>query len=119
MKRILLFCLAISVSGCAERRSTETWVAQTQHKDASLRLEAVRALAERRSEADVVIPILMKALRDSNPAVRRAAAQAVGSMGEEARSAVPGLLPLLEDQNTGVRKVAALAIKRIDPARRR
>jgi HEAT repeat protein len=115
MRAILALCLGVFVSGCSAGKSTETWVAQMQSRDASLRLEAVRALAERKSEATAVVPVLTKSLGDEDASVRRAAAQALGGMGSEARAALPGLLPLLKDTNAGVRKVAALALKRIAP----
>jgi HEAT repeat protein len=117
MKRVYLLCLGLLLCGCAGGKSTDSWIAQTQAADPSLRLEAVRALTERRSEAAAVVPALVKSLGDSDAAVRRAAAQAVGNMGADAKAAVPGLLTLLEDRNTSVRKVAALALKRIDPER--
>jgi HEAT repeat protein len=117
MRVVLALCLVGLLCGCGGNRSTETWITELQSRDATVRLEAVRALAERRSEADVVIPELAKALKDENAAVRRDAAHALGNMGADAKPAVPGLLFLLQDKNIRVRKVAALAIKRIDPDR--
>jgi HEAT repeat protein len=116
MRIILALFLGVFLCGCSDKK-TKIWIEQTQSKDASLRLEAVRALATSKPGAAEVLPALTKLLTDDNAPVRRAAAQALGSMGTAAQPAVPSLLLRLEDDNTGVRKVAALALKRIDPDR--
>jgi HEAT repeat protein len=115
MRAIVALCLGLFLCGCGAGKSTEMWVAQMQSEDASMRLEAVRALAQRKSEAAAVAPVLAKSLGDEDASVRRAAAQALGDMGSQARAALPGLRPLLKDRNAGVRQVAALALKRIAP----
>jgi HEAT repeat protein len=101
--------------GCGSDKSTTEWLDQLRAPEASARLRALKALEERRGEADVIIPALTGLLRDKDAFVRRDAARALGKMGPGAKAASPALLLLLEDQNGGVRKAAGQALKNIDP----
>jgi HEAT repeat protein len=116
-QQIQALLLTVLISGCAGAGSTEHWLAQLQAGEASVRLQAIKALGERKGEAAVVVPALVKSLKDDNAFVRRDAAQALGGMGRDAQPAVPGLLALLQDKNANVRRVAARAVKQIDPGR--
>ena len=111
---LLLAGLAILSPGCGGK-STGQWVAQLRSRDAAERLHAVKALGEKRGDADVVVPALAETLKDEDAFVRRDAAEALGKIGAGARSAVPALLTATQDRNLGVRKEAARALNRIDP----
>lgn len=62
------------------------------------------------------IPSLIRALADSDAAVREQAAESLGSMGPEADSAVPALVLLLSDRDPFVNGMAADALGRIGGA---
>ena len=68
---------------------------------------------------DQVIPVLSKALKDSEPDIRLAAATALGDMGSRdhspARAAIPDLIPLLDDAVVSVRFRAAIALAKLEP----
>ena len=72
---------------------------------------------------DQVIPILSKALKDSEPDIRLAAATALGDMGSRDRSpakaAIPDLIQLLDDAVVPVRLGAALALAKLEPRTRK
>jgi hypothetical protein len=57
-------------------------------------------------QAILALPDLIKALTDSEPAVRNLAALTLGCIGREARAAVPALLTALHGHNsTGQRRI--------------
>ena len=62
----------------------------------------------------VAVPALIKALRESKPAVRQAASEALGRLGPAAKAAVPALSEALKDSDFFVRAAAAFALWRID-----
>lgn len=64
-----------------------------------------------------VVPLLMKALSDSEPGRREAAADMLGRIGPPARPAVPALLAALKDKSSAVALMAAMALAEIDPTR--
>jgi HEAT repeat protein len=112
MRKITIAGLALLLAGCSGR-STNEWVAQLKAKDGADRLHAIRALSERPRDAEVVVPALSEALRDSDPFIRRDAAQALAKLGADARAAVPALRPLLKDRNQQVRRAASQALQKI------
>jgi len=115
MRKLCFFCLlAGSLLGCAREKSTGDWVRQLKDPDASLRLQAIKALKDRISEA-AVVPALTETLKDDNAFVRRDAALALGKIGPDARPALPALTATLKDREHSVRKAAADALKKIDP----
>lgn len=59
------------------------------------------------------IPLIAKALGDSEPTVRRGAAEALGALGAEAKVAVPNLQKLLQDPDPSVREAATAALAKI------
>jgi HEAT repeat protein len=77
-------------------------------------LQAIRVLAESES-ADMVVPVMTDALKDSDYYVRRDAARALRKFRDEARPAVPALLVAVKDKEPSVRRAAADALKQIDP----
>lgn len=114
MKKWCLVCLVLVAGGCGQP-STAEWLEQLRAKDSSTRLHAVKALATRRGEAEVIVPALAEALKDPEGFVRRDAAAALGGYGTEARQALPALRALLKDRKKDVRRAAARALKEIDP----
>jgi len=114
MKRILWAGFVLAIVGCAGR-STAEWIELTKSKDSAERLHAVKALAERTSEASTVVPALTDMLKDPDAFVRRDAAAALGRFGAQAKSAIPALLAAQSDKNPHVRDEAIKAIHEIDP----
>ncbi|MEK6303708.1 MAG: HEAT repeat domain-containing protein [Acidobacteriota bacterium] len=60
-----------------------------------------------------VIPILMDALKDQDPAVRSQAAWALAGIGPAAKAAVPALIESIEDRNLEVCRYATYALKNV------
>jgi HEAT repeat protein len=114
MKNLWPVCLVVLLPGCGREKSAGDWVAQLKDPDASLRLQAVKALAEQGTEPGVV-QALADSLKEENAFVRRDAAHALARIGPAARPAVPALVAALKDREPSVRKATAGALKKIDP----
>ena len=79
-----------------------------------LRLRAAVALGRiDNSQLDRVMPILIKALDDSDMKIRFRAAMGLGLIGEPANAAIPALIHALGDSQATVRKHAAYALGEI------
>jgi HEAT repeat protein len=76
--------------------------------DASVRIEAIRALAQIQPTAPETIATLSKAMRDTDPAIQRAAAAALGDVG-----AVSVLAQALKDPDKNVRRNAVRPMRRV------
>ena len=76
--------------------------------DASVRIEAIRALAQIQPPAPETIATLSKAMRDTDPAIQRAAAAALGDVG-----AVSVLAQALKDPDKNVRRNAVRPLRRV------
>ncbi len=59
------------------------------------------------------IDVLVKALTDREPAVRRGAARALGQLGSVARKALPAMQATLKDADSTVREEAGRAVARV------
>jgi len=81
--------------------------------DFSIRFNALTALGEIHAQPELVVPVLVAALRNMDES-RVAAEDALGDFGAEAKAAVPSLVKLLKDEPPP-RSFAASALKRIDP----
>jgi HEAT repeat protein len=75
---------------------------------ASVRLEAIRALAQIQPPAPETITTLSQAMRDTDPAIQRAAAAALGDLG-----AVSVLAQALKDPDKDVRRNAVRPLRRV------
>src|SRR5262245_39642885 len=78
MKMLLGAALGVRLLGCAAEKGTGDWVEQLRDKHTSRRLEAIKALRGRSTEAATVVPALTRALKDQSAFVRRDAAEALG-----------------------------------------
>ena len=76
--------------------------------DASVRIEAIRALAQIQPPAPETIATLSKAMRETDPAIQRAAAAALGDVG-----AVSVLAQALKDPDKNVRRNAVRPLRRV------
>jgi len=57
--------------------------------------------------------VLIEAIKDPSPPVRRAAARALGRLGPAAKDALPALLHAVSDPDPEVRDAAAIALRQI------
>jgi HEAT repeat protein len=72
-------------------------------------------VGQRKADAEIVVPALMEALKDSDAFVRREAANSLGRIGPNAKRAVPALLVATQDRQPKVRQAATQALQQIDP----
>lgn len=86
-------------------------------KDSGVRCEAARAFTSAgpigplASEAEKIVPLLIRSLKDSDANVRSGAAMSLGVIGREPDIVVPALIANLQwDQNHSVRQDAASAL---------
>jgi HEAT repeat protein len=98
----------LALAGCS--RSSAYWAEELRSADARERLHAVHALQTRAADREASIPLLVDALQDQNPYVRRDAARALAQLGAASGAAEPALRRLLHDPQPGVRKAAAQAL---------
>ncbi|MCP3918547.1 MAG: hypothetical protein GY711_23620 [bacterium] len=98
--------------GAQPPAGTPAWqplLADLQHANAGIRLDAVYALGETRDRD--VIPYLIPMLGDVDLFVRMATARVLEDL--EARTAVPSLIDALEDPSSAVREAAMIALRHI------
>jgi HEAT repeat protein len=85
-----------------------------QSDEPAVRREALRALGKLRERASIdpqiVVPLLLESLKDSDPQVRKVAATYLGIVRDRPQEAVAGLIEALQDQQPDVRQAAALAL---------
>ena len=113
--RSLLTALALALGGCGASKSTGEWIELSKSKDSADRTRAIRELAERKADAEAVVPVLTAALADVDAFVRRDAARALGQFGSMAATAVPALKSAARDKNQHVRETALAALRQIAP----
>lgn len=82
--------------------------------DAIVRREALRALGKLRERASIdpkiVVPLLLRAIDDPDPAVRNVAVTYLGIVRDDPDAEVAGLIKALSDENAEVRQAAAAAL---------
>lgn len=80
----------------------------------AVRREALRSLGKLRERASIdpqiVLPLLVDALTDSDPSVRTVAVTYLGIVRDDPARAIPGLIHALDDSDPGVREAAAVAL---------
>ena len=77
------------------------------------RLAAVKVLKQMGS---TVVPVLVEALEDPDPAIRRSAAYGLGVMGLQDSDTIAALLSHLKDPDPAVRMDVAVALQQLGPA---
>lgn len=85
--------------------------------------ELTEASGEREQALEVLggmrirnVPLLVRALENSDPYVRQYAAERLGELGKDAKESVPDLRKLLEDQEDFVKRTARASIREIERA---
>jgi hypothetical protein len=87
-----------------------------KNPDSSSRIAVALALWDITRKTDVVLPELLRQVKEGNALGRTEAAQALGEIGPPARSAIPALLELRRAViRTKFRQDVDRAIRRIDP----
>jgi HEAT repeat protein len=121
MWRGLLACL---LAGCGQAPPTlvggkpvRYWVEAAAGNDARARHKAVVKLGNVGPADAAVLPVLLRALEDSDATVRRAAILGLVKYGAEASKAVPTLTRMREeDEDAEVRSYAARAVEKLEGA---
>jgi len=83
------------------------------YRDWTVKETAVDALARIGESA---VPVLIEALSDPNPDVRKQAARSLARMGDAGKAAVPVLIERLQDPDEEVRQAAARALGQMGAA---
>ena len=82
--------------------------------DPIVRREALRAMGKLRERASIdpqiVIPILLEAIDDTDPSVRNVAVTYLGIVRDSPEKEVAGLIKALSDESSDVRQAAAVAL---------
>jgi hypothetical protein len=104
--------IALSNIGPAAGRAVPCLLDAAVDSDYSIRFNALIALGEIHAQPELVVPVLVTALRNRDES-RVAAEAALGDFGAAAKAAVPSLVELLNDE-LPPRNFAAEALKRID-----
>ena len=82
--------------------------------DPIVRREALRAMGKLRERASIdpqiVIPVLLEAIDDTDPSVRNVAVTYLGIVRDSPEKEVPGLIKALSDESSEVRQAAAVAL---------
>lgn len=89
-------------------------LAELNSPDPDDRADAARSLGEMKEGANLAVPALTKALRDTDNSVRRSAADALGEIGSAAKNSAPALVQLLNEQDEDLRISAAFSLMIID-----
>ncbi len=85
-----------------------------QSENPVVRREALRAMGKLRERASIdpqiVIPVLLQSLDDTDPSVRNAAVTYLGIVRDSPEKEVTGLIKALSDESSDVRQAAAVAL---------
>ena len=82
--------------------------------DELLRLYAAVILGKTGREIQLVMPVLLKAVKDVDVNRKLTAISALGQLGSKASSAIPLLKEAVQDKEPSVQMAAADALKRIE-----
>jgi HEAT repeat protein len=115
-----LFLIALAFAGCAPAPTTTVhgrpasyWLEQLRDGEAGPRRQAIRMLANAAAADPAVVPALIGALDDPEPAVRKEAVLALLKAGPLARDATAALEKCRQDPDAEVRIAAERALQRI------
>ncbi len=123
--RVVVAMLVIfSLAGChkeqplvAGGKSVGHWIERSHDLNEKVRKEAVAKLGNVGNADPAVLPALIAALKDQNPAVRHAAIVGIVKYGPEASGARESLgIVQSNDPDPEVRDFAAKAVQKLDPA---
>ena len=89
--------------------------AANTNANADVRVATLRTLDQLDAEPKLVVPVLTRCLKESEPSVRECAGQVLMGFHSDAEAAVPALVDLLKDPDRDVRQMAEEALKAIDP----
>jgi hypothetical protein len=81
-----------------------------------VRGDAARTLAMIHADPELIVPVLIKCLEDSDQGVRKTAAWTLSGIGGDARAAVPTLVDMLRDPDPDILISAEQALRAINPA---
>jgi HEAT repeat protein len=102
-------------SGVAAGPDTSQLIRLAGNTKSSQRLQAIQALELQGVGAKTAIPILIQALKDSDPVIAAAAAQALESIGPPPKEGLQILLTGLRDANASVRLYSLSALAKMGP----
>lgn len=120
MRLVMLFALAILLSGCAGKEAptlsggkpVSYWVEACRNPDPKMRKKAVFKLGNVGASDAAVLPTLIGTLKDADAGVRCDAILALLKCGADAKDAIPALTDVQrQDRNTTVRAYAAKALE--------
>ena len=100
----------IAQAGPAGRPAIPSLLRGAVHTNFLVRYDSIYALGCIHAEPEIVVPVLIKALNDSVPMVRKQSASALGKYGTNAVSAVPALLALYHREKPVVATNAAVQL---------
>jgi HEAT repeat protein len=107
-------CRALAYIGPDAKAAVFPLLVRAQDADVDLRTDIYWTLGCIHEKPEVVVPVLITALSDTNTWHRMMAASSLGCYKSAANSAIPALTVALEDQDQNVRNYAATAIARIN-----
>jgi HEAT repeat protein len=116
-----MILLSLLVAGCHSRQAPTSggkpishWLAALRSSDTNARKTAAFKLGNVGSTDPAVLPALLAALKDANPAVRRESILALVKCGPPAKEAIPSLAELQKfDPDSKVRTCARLALNKL------
>lgn len=86
-------------------------ITAAEHQNPQVRVYAIQALGQIGADAGAAVPVLSRALKDTDKSVRQAAAQALNRLGKAAL--VPYLVQGLSDPNPTIRYNSAHSLSRL------
>lgn len=115
-------CILVLFLGCGQKtgpilshgKPVSYWIEALNALDVKERKKAVEALGHVGPVDSVVIPALVRAVKDRDAAVRGQAVLALLNIGPDAKEALPVLTEAQTDKDAKVREYAGKAIKRIE-----
>lgn len=105
---------ALSAIGPAASNAVPALLQTAVSTNALRRLISIHALNNIRTDAEKVVPLLVRSFHDNDYAVQQEAVSGVGKWGNEAKQAVPALVLLTKDRNPRLRRVACGALGNIE-----
>jgi HEAT repeat protein len=115
LRMCVLLLGLLACGGCGQQKPTDELIDDLKAPNERERIIAARLLAQRKGDAERIVPALTEALQDRHGDIRWSAAIGLGSFGEQAKEAIPALQAARRDRDARVREAAGTALSRIDP----